>query len=60
MNKFTSKPHLRAVRMSLFPTMDSLDAVVQLAKAKPPKDSNEVFALLMTFQNTLLDQLEIN
>lgn len=41
--------------MSLFPTMDSLDEVIALAKYKHPQDtSNEVVGLLMTYHNTLL------
>ena len=41
--------------MSLFPTMDSLDEVIALAKDKHPQDtSNEVVGLLMTYHNTML------
>lgn len=49
------QPPIRAVSMSLFPTMDSLDEVIALAKDKHPQDtSNEVVGLLMTYHNTML------
>lgn len=53
------QPQLRAVPMNLFPVMNSLDEVVELAKSKLPREShNEIHSLLMTFQNTLLNQLK--
>ena len=49
---------LRAVPMNLFPTMGSLQEVVELAESKIPiTNRNELFSLLMTFQNTLLQEL---
>lgn len=49
---------LRAVPMTLFPTMDSLQEVVNLAQSKLPVNyQNEMVGLLMTYQNTLLKQL---
>ena len=52
---------LRAVHQGLFPTMDSLQSVVDLADSKLPiTTKNEVYTLLMTFQNTLLSQLNKN
>lgn len=49
------QPHIRAVPMPLFPTLGSIQEVVDLADSKLPVISkNEMFALLMTFQNTLL------
>lgn len=52
---------LRAVPMSLFPTMGSLQEVVELAESKLPIISrNEMFSLLMTYHNTLLAQLSRN
>ena len=45
--------------MSLYPTMESLQEVVELAESKMPITSrNELFSLLMTFQNTLLKEIE--
>ena len=45
--------------MSLFPTMGSLQEVVELAESKMPITSrNELFSLLMIFQNTLLKELK--
>lgn len=54
----SSKPAaLRAVPMSLFPTLGSIQEAHDLAKSKLPiTDQNELFALLATFQNTLLAQ----
>ena len=49
------QPPLRAVHMGLFPTMGSLQDVVDLADSKLPITSrNEVISLLMTYHNTLL------
>ena len=56
-----NKPRLRAVRMSLFPTLNSLDEAVQYAQAKFPESSrNDLYSVLMTFQNTLLNSIETN
>ncbi len=57
-NSKDNKTALRAVHMSLFPTMDSLNDVVALAESKTPVVSkNEMYALLMTYHNTLLSEL---
>ncbi len=38
--------------------MDSLDEVLEYGKSKIPiTDSNDLVSLLMTFQNTLLNQV---
>lgn len=51
-------PLLRAVQMSLFPSMDSLDEVISLAESKLPiTDKNELISLLMMYHNTLLNQI---
>lgn len=48
-------PPLRAVPMTVFPTLGSLNEVVELGESKLPiKDKNELFSLLMTYHNTLL------
>ena len=53
------QPQLRAVPMNLFPVMNSLDEVVELAKSKLPMEShNEIHCLLMTYHNSLLNQLK--
>lgn len=58
MQTHTNQPTLRAERMTLFPQMDSLDDVMNLAKTKVPSiERNELHALFMTFQNTLLKVL---
>lgn len=55
----TPQPQLRAVPMNLFPSMNSLDEVVELAKSKLPMEShNEIHSLLMSYHNTLLNQLK--
>ena len=52
---------LRAVPMSLFPTMGSLQEVVELAESKMPITSrNELISLLMIYHNTMLAQLSRN
>lgn len=54
-NSSVLQPPLRAVPMSLFPTLGSLQEVVDFADSKLPiTDKNEVFSLLMTYHNTLL------
>ncbi len=58
MNPQYTKPRLRAVRMSLFPTLNSLDEAVQYAQSKFPDSSrNDLYSVLMTYQNTLLSQM---
>lgn len=50
---------LRAVPMNLFPTLGSLQEVIDLAESKMPiSNRNEIYSLLMTYHNTLLDQIE--
>ncbi len=52
------QPPLRAVHMALFPTLGSLQEVVDFSESKLPiKDKNELFSLLMTYHNTLIKQL---
>ena len=54
-----AQPPLRAVHMGLFPTLGSLQEVVDLADSKLPITSrNEVISLLMIMQNTLLSVSE--
>lgn len=49
---------LRALPMGLYPTMESIQEVINLAESKLPiTDSNEMYSLLMTFQNTLIKYL---
>jgi hypothetical protein len=50
--------HIHALPMSLYPTMESIQEVINLAESKLPiTDSNEMYSLLMTFQNTLIKYL---
>jgi len=49
------QPQLRAAPMGLFPTMGSLQEVIDFADSKLPiMDKNDLFSLLMTYHNTLL------
>jgi hypothetical protein len=44
--------------MALFPTMGSLQEVIDLANSKlPMTDKNEMHSILMVYHNTLLAQL---
>ena len=46
---------LQPVPLPIYPTLGSLQEVVDLADSKHPISSkNELFALLMTYHNTLL------
>lgn len=46
--------------MGLFPTLGSLQEVVDLAKSKLPiADENEMFSLLMSYHNTLLKEVNM-
>lgn len=51
----TGDAALRAAPVGLFPTMDSLESVLDLGISQLPiTNPNELVCLLMTFQNTLL------
>ncbi len=53
------EPHLRAVPMGIFPTMGSLQEVVDYADSKVPvTSSNELCSLLMIYHNTLLKTIK--
>ena len=46
-------------KMDVFPTLGSINEVIELASSKVPlTKKNEMYALLMTFQNTLLKLME--
>ena len=52
---------LRTQQMSLFPTLSSVKEAIELMEAKLPiTNKNELYALLMTFQNTVLAQAQAN
>lgn len=54
-----NSPPVRAVPMSLFPTMGSLQQVVDLANSQLPVTTpNAMLGLLMTYHNTLISILE--
>lgn len=47
------------VQLPLFPTMDSPQAVVDLATSMLPiSNQNDMVTLLMTMQNTVLNQIQ--
>jgi hypothetical protein len=51
----TGEPALRAQVQGLFPTLNNLEAVLDLGISQLPiTNANELVCLLMTFQNTLL------
>jgi hypothetical protein len=57
-NQQPGQPGLRPVPMTVFPTLGSLQDVVDLANSKLPiTDQNEMFSLLMSYHNTLLKVL---
>ena len=52
------QPHIRAVHMGLFPTLGSLQEVLELADSRLPiTNRNELNSLLFTYHNTLLKTL---
>lgn len=54
-----NQPAIRPVSMTLFPTMGSLQEVLDFAESKLPITcKNDIHSLLMTYQNTLLSILE--
>jgi len=55
MSTIHREPPIRAVHMNLFPTMDSLNEVVAVAKLQLPIiNEQSIVTLLMTYHNTLL------
>ena len=49
---------LKPMHMSLYPTMDSMVEVIKYIESQTPiQTPSEAFALLMTFNNTLLKVL---
>lgn len=53
-----NKPGIPARHLPLFPTMGSLQEVVDLAESRlPVMTRNEVVSLLKTYHNTLLAQI---
>lgn len=48
---------LTACLMSLYPSHDSLIEAVEYIEAQAPIQPNEVFALLMRYHNTLIQEI---
>ena len=54
-------PPIRAVTMNLFPTFETLDEAKAYGEAQLPLEHrNEVYSVLMAYQNTLLNVLNKN
>lgn len=52
-------PEIEPEVMALFPTMGSLQAVIDLAESSLPiTNKNDSYALLMTYHNTLLAEIQ--
>jgi hypothetical protein len=50
---------LRPVRLGLFPSLDSLDAVIDLGLSQLPiTNPNQLVGLLMTYHNSLVQVIE--
>lgn len=50
---------LRAVKMPLYPTYASLtEAILAIESQAPLSTPNQVFIALMSYHNTLIDQIE--
>ena len=57
----TQLPYLSTAVMPLFPTLDSLQEVVDFAESKLPINSrNDIYTLLMIYHNTLLKEIHDN
>lgn len=55
MNLIHRQPPIRAVPMNLFPTFNTLEEVIALAKSQLPiMDEQQIVTVLMTYHNTLL------
>lgn len=57
MPRITRQPRLRAVPMSLFPSMNNLNEVVTLAQESLGGDRDSIYSLFMTYHNTMLKEL---
>lgn len=57
MQKQSELPLIRPEPQTLFPTCQSLDEVIAQAQMEFPNQKNKVFTLLMTYHNTLLNQI---
>lgn len=56
---FKTQPPIRAVPMGLFPTLNNLNEVLEIAQASVPiSDRNELYALFMAYHNTLLEEIK--
>ena len=52
------KPPVQPEHMSLYPTMDSIcEAIAYIESQVPVTQPNQMFSLLMMYQNTLIKEL---
>lgn len=63
MNQLSSnsvkQPDLRPVKQALFPTLESLQSVIDLAQSQLPiTNTNSIYGLIMTYHNTMLKVME--
>ena len=57
--KTPPKPTIKANVMALFPTLDSLQDVIELGNSKLPiTTQNDLYSLLITYHNTLIKELK--
>jgi hypothetical protein len=50
---------IKATKMGLYPTLESLQSVIDLGMSQLPiLDQNALYSLLMVYHNTLLAQVE--
>ena len=57
MARISKSPRLRAVRMGLFPEMNDLNEVINLAQQTLDGDKSSIYSLFMTYHNTMLKEL---
>lgn len=57
MASIIKKPRLRAVPMGLYPSMNDLNEVINLAQETLGGDKSSIYSLFMTYHNTMLKEL---
>lgn len=58
MPRISQQPRLRAVHMGLFPSMNDLNEVINLAQETLDGDKSSIYSLFMCYHNTLLKELK--
>ena len=57
MASIIKKPRLRAVHMGLYPAMNDLNEVINLAQETLGGDKSSIYSLFMAYHNTILKEL---